>query len=592
MLRKHLKNSPIWIILAIQLVMAFVIFGQKIFNPSDYLYTVDYDGLKNYFNYLFYTTCQNSENLLAYKGMSYPFYDHILYADTTTVLALLVKVLGIKEHSLAVYNLFFLLTFLLAPLVAFNIGRHLNFKLFLNITFSLFIVWVHPMILRWGEWSNLSLSIIYLLAVLVLIKSFAHKNSKSQLAIIHLSLFFLIVISSFIHLYYLIILGIFLGFAYLIGFFIVDKKQSLLFLLNLLLAAVTVFAIVYLSDDLISQRPPKGMGFDNPGNSCDWWDYLNSYSFLSFPSIFNLTWNESSPKFLGSAFPLTILAIVIFSFFGKKGERFILHSGKTKYLIHLILWPTLICFFTSLGFKIYLTNSVKIYNFFNPMSILAMLSESFEHFRYLSRFGHIAFTGITIVTCYGLNEIIKRFSIQKPIAWLAYCAMIIMLFDVFESSTNMSTLFDHNNIFSEKYLDESLPEFDNYTFDAILPIPYYHVGSENWNYTIDDQNPWSRLTYMMSIKYQIPLMSQKSARASVINTKHLFSLFTDQPSEEIVNKLEGKNILLCVSQKYHAHDTEHEPARTLNQQALSYIEKWQAEFIINYNEVDYYLVEF
>lgn len=585
-MQSYFKNTLAWLTV-IQVLVFMIAFGDNLLHPGSFMYTVDYDGLKNYFNYTYYTQVQEGMTL-KYFGMGYPYSDHILYADATTALAVAVKFFGLGQFGIEIYNLFFLISFALSPFLTFAIARELNFYKGVDVLFALFVVWMHPMMLRWGEWSNLSLSIVYLLAIYVFIRCV-----KSPFRIGNLiGIVSLIFISSFLHLYYLVILGLFLGISLISAMLFDDWKKLIRYIGAVALAGVFVMATVYLSDHMLSQRPVEGMGFDNPDFSCRYSDYFNRYSYLTLPSVFDRPWNEITPKYLGAYFPAFMILLAVYFIYNYAALRKTSIEKLRDPLVIGLLLGTTVCFFASLGFKIQLPGGHSIYNFLNPMNYLAEISDSFRHFRYLSRFGDMAFTGISLMAFSFLSILIRKHGYKSIWGGIVVFLLLMVAVDVYDTVRYSETRFTHSNKFSREILNRDMPDLSAYEFDAILPVPYYHVGSETRGYIIDDNNSWSRETYMMAIKYGKPLMSQKTSRASVANAKKLFSLFTDTPDSELLSRLSGKSILLAVDSKHSRPSGYQEPAETLVHNQDIYVEKWDKTFLLESGGVKYYLVRF
>lgn len=580
-----------WLILIILNVFLFIFaFGDKIWDLDGFMYTVDYDGMKNYFNYMYYTTIQDNGQWNVFEGMSYPFGDHIFYTDSTPFLAFVVKYLGLSKSAISIYNFFFLLSFIAGPLVAFKIGNELGINCFINTVLSLYLVWLSPMIMRLGEWSNLSLSLYYLLTIYLAISLFKNQFKK-HLFLKGISISILIIVSAFTHLYYFPIILTFLGVFFAIQFLKGKRLQSCIGFAAMFVSAVCVVYLIYSSDFNIDLRPHSVLGFDNFGLKSNWSDYLNSYHFLSFPAIYNKSWGQYDPKFLGSAFPLMILFLIGYFTY----DKLLLKSSEDKHspFVLPIVCAGVICLFTSFGYKFSLiSENIRIYNFFSPVVILSELSDTIKNFRYVSRFGMLAHMCLILITFYYIDKafVDKRFYKTKSILFILIT--VVSFLDIFQVSANFKNSFKHLNVFSEEVLNVDLPDLSSYEFDAILPIPYYHVGSEVHGYIIDDNTYWSRNTYQMAIKYKKPLMSSKMSRTPLNFTKKSLSLFSENPDPDILEKLKGKKVLIAEDTRYKKINVQEDPAKSIIDKGGDFIAKWNSEKIHEFKGVKFYLVEF
>ncbi len=116
--------------------------------------------------------------------------------------------------------------------------------------------------------------------------------------------------------------------------------------------------------------------------------------------------------------------------------------------------------------------------------------------------------------------------------------------DRMQAGTDVENPFDKYNLDNMK-----VPGLDYHKYQAILPIPYYCTGSENYDYTIDVDGPWFMYTQKLGLKTSLPLMSYVLSRvppahnialvncvANGLMDDGLKKLFTDKPVLVAVNK--------------------------------------------------------
>jgi len=591
-------KKQLYLLFFIQALLIVFVFGQKLLDLNGFMYTVDYDGMKNYFNYLFYASVQEEGGLFDYSGMGYPYCDHLLFMDATTLLAVVARYFVPDQWDIAFYNLFFILNFILGPFLALKIARKMSLNALTAIAFSLFVVWCHPMTLRLGEWSNLSLSIIYLSAIYIVISvyqdntgSFSRRDPKRMAA-----LFFLVFLSSFIHVYYLLILGVFLTAAFSPLIFAKNKLRVVYYLLTLLFSAACVYSLITFSDPMAELRPSESMGYFDPQLSARPADYLTRYSFMDMPLGWTKAWGKFSPQYLGSYFIILLaLAPIILVLNYRSIVKYRIKKSELTLLVALIL-GTGICLVSSFGQYIMIGDEYKVRNYLNMLYVFDNWVEALKHFRYQSRFGHMAFTGISLLVfmvisylstnCRGRSV---RSMGTRLILGVIFTAQLV---DLFSHANDIRKRYPHANVFSEYHLAKALPDLKDYSFDAILPIPYYNVGSERWGYIIDDINAWSRESYMMSIGYARPLMSKKASRSPVSHAQQLISFICGQTDEALMAQLKGHTILMAVTEKYDVPPGAGEPANTCVEQQYDRIRSLDKELIAEKSGIKYYLVRF
>ncbi len=571
----------------INLGFFYFAFGSRFLHPDDFLFTNSFDGIKNYYNYIYHTTI--GTDWLSYTGMNYPFTDHILFTDSTPIIGFIVKAFGLGSYAIAIYNLFFIIPYLLAAPLAYAIGRELRFITLLNVVFALSVVWLHPMLFNMGEWVNLSMSIYFLLGIYFYIR-WIKKEAYGVKYLIAIAL--LVIIASLTHLYYLPLVLFLIGPAMAYNFVFGRRTKAALGLATLLCSALAVVSFAKLTDPMAALRPTVVLGYNTPGLTCVWSDYLTSYKCLSLPAFFNQeNWNKEKLTFMGSAFPLVLLIGIGLLWIGRKQLKKSISASQHK-LIIAIAAGTLICYFTSLGAKLEIFNdSVRIYNFFNPLNILSEISPSAKNFRSMARFSLPAYTGLLICGFYILNVFIQ--SSKYRIAKIGMVAIISIIYitDVVQMTLHISVAANQPNIFNEAHTS-SLPQIDGSQYMALLPLPYYHIGTEKKGWIIDDNNFWSRETYRRALHYNIPLMACKMSRTPLYTAEKLFSLFGDKPDPELMNMLSGKKILICEDTVYKMMNIDTEPAKRIAVSHKKFLDQWQPQFLLEKDGVKYYELTF
>ncbi len=517
--------------------------------------------------------------------MNYPHIDHVLFTDSTPILGFMVKLFGLESNALAIYNLFFIVPLLFASAIAYKIGQQLDFNIGLNIVFALCVVWLHPMMFCMGEWVNLSMSIYFLIGIYLYMKW--AKNPEIAYGTVAVMML-LVVAASLTHLpLILFLIGPAIAMAALRGSF----KKSIIALVALLASALCVIVFAKVSDPISAMRPTDLLGYNVPSLTCAWSDYFKSYECLKLPVFYEQKdWNIEKLTFLGSAYPLIILIAIYMSWTVRRKYKLLLKGPKENYIIG-IATGTIVCYFTSLGSYLEIFNdSVKIYNIFNPLNIIAELSESAKNFRSMARFSLPAFTGLLICGFYILNVFLRssKYKIAKVVIVSIIC--ILYLIDFIQMTGHTMKSANQANLFST-VSNSHLPQFST-NYDALMPLPYYHVGTEKKGFIIDDNNFWSRETYRRALHYQLPLMACKMSRTPLVTAERMFSLFSDNPDAELLGMLKGKKILIIEDTVYKRVEIDTEPAATISMNHEKFLEVWKPDFLLEKDGVKYYELEF
>jgi len=190
--------------------------------------------------------------------------------------------------------------------------------------------------------------------------------------------------------------------------------------------------------------------------------------------------------------------------------------------------------------------TVIVTNITNPLLYLHVITKRVEQFRSLSRFCWPFFWTFYIWIMYT----VIRLHAQSGKKTKAIIVVSLIALGAIEVSDYVKQLrvTSHPNIYS----DQGVSNFkrikpDLKQFQAILPIPLYMVGSEDYDHTIDDNNDWSIYTMQLSLYSHLPMMACKMSRTPPQFSKSLLEMVAnDSLQPYITSKLNNKPILVMV----------------------------------------------
>jgi hypothetical protein len=104
------------------------------------------------------------------------------------------------------------------------------------------------------------------------------------------------------------------------------------------------------------------------------------------------------------------------------------------------------------------------------------------------------------------------------------------------------------NLFSDSDVSKFRPlNLDITQYQAILPLPFYVVGSEDYDHTIDDNDKWSLYTMQLSLWSRLPLMACKMSRTPPAFSIALLNMVSNDTIPSMIkNRLKAKPILVAV----------------------------------------------
>ncbi len=601
-------------LLVVQCALLLIAFNKFFVHSDDYMFMNHGDGFKNYYTLHSYLQQGDDTDFWKFEQMNYPYGDYVFFTDNTPLLAVSVKLFSkyiydISDHGVFILNLFCILGILLSVVLCWKILsrfiRH-NWMLFV---FSLSFVWLNPQILRLkvGHF-NLSFSWLLLLCIWWLIR-LAEVGPCERVKAIRLSvyLFLTIVAASFFHLYYAMLLSVVVGSFFLAWAF--TKRKDIKAALRQLSwgigisagALVTVLGIIRLIDGYyaIRKSTPEGYDFGSWRLKMAALFSEREWNTIGTPFSPETRFIHESGIYLGS-FCVYGLWVVLLLWLLRSSERIswkdIRENDRLKAsILGFLMFAGVLSIFIALGEKHYFFGTKhKFYNLLNPFLYLGMVTDTIKQFRCLGRFSWVFYW----VLSFGLLYILQfyweqggRFK-KALVILLTLCAVI--------DTANILDFQNHqyagNNLTHTKHLSPALKIADQVNiadYQALMPLPFYHNGSEDYNHTVDPPEDFYIFMVQMAEKTGLPCMGSKMSRTPPAHPKSFLSIFLDeQPAPELLEELNDKPILVVVNKK-HLNDrkwfrlTGFEPTNTAVKNMPGTIEKYGMTLL--YEEGNYAL---
>ena len=215
-------------------------------------------------------------------------------------------------------------------------------------------------------------------------------------------------------------------------------------------------------------------------------------------------------------------------------------------------------------------------NYFSAFYYLQKLTAAVTHFRAVARFSWPFFWAVNLLVLAGLDFWL-RFS-RWPGRWAVVVALVALaLLDTRDTVKHYRKSLLPNVLTNEKEFPELQPLLQQVQpgqYQAILPVPFFHVGSEDMALTVDDDNAHSLHAYQLALHTNLPLMASKLSRTPQAHIQQLRSIFSPQgPTPELRQQLRaaGKPILVLFDQSYY-NGTNLLSSQQTNPQARQLIE--------------------
>jgi hypothetical protein len=466
-----------WAIVA--LIMFLTInshFSTIIKSPSSTLFSAGGDGLKNYLTPLLHV--KNSTSYNHFDSMNYPYGEHVLFTDNqpliSNVLRFFEKNFGeIAYHTTGVLNIALLLSLFLSGCLLYYMFRRLNLPHWYSLIVGITTAWLSPQLLRFGGHYALGYTFILLL-LLYFLMGFEDRKWKWSYRILGL-----VFLAPMLHFYYFGISAVFLSFYYLIK--VINDRKSILFYAKhwaiQLIIPFVFFNFIWLKiGNNVTDRPDSPSGFlhyvtvwegsfFNPGSW--WYDIINTYVTKIKPV------NESeSINYIGFAAVFFCIVRLTSWIFTRKLTIWEDEQEQTteKNFLRTAFWASLLLYIFSTGVPF----------IFDSFEFLLAYVGPLKQFRGLGRFSWMFFFIINIVAFYSIyhwGNGIKQVEFRR-LFWLIFIVIASR-----EAIGNARKLNKPVNIYSElkttgELIEDWTPFMDKNKYQAILPIPYYHLGAE------------------------------------------------------------------------------------------------------------------
>ncbi|MCF8276274.1 MAG: hypothetical protein K9J17_06010 [Flavobacteriales bacterium] len=480
---KHVFFSALAVVLLAVLV-CFRFFGDVIMHPDEFLFGASGDGLKNYFSVAYQVI--HGEGTW-FRGMLYPYGDHLIFADgqplLTKILSWFIEPdVNNGPQIIAIMNLLMIGSLVIT---AWSVHRLLVWN-YVNpwfaVPFSLTIAFLSPQLARFIGHYALAYTFFVPMSWL-LIAGFARTNWPWLL-----SAFTSVVVLgfAFLHPYYefifVIFLGSVLGWELLIKKFRIADVKNLLPQLFALVAPLVLFMLYQKWVDPYTDRPTAPSGI---------FDYVTTFQsvFVPVADPFRTLFNSYFFRIFipgsweGNAYIGMVASFTAFASFLAMGKR--LFHRKWKTLSHPILPETLKIVFIpgilTLLFAMGLFHKLGLYwlsDFITPI----------KQFRSLGRIAWIFYYTLSIWTVYHLYVMFRHFrSVNKgKYAYhisliIGLCAFLWMLDAIVNIKHNKLQMIDQtaHEAFSDKYVSQwKTAGVVIEDHQAIMPLPFALIGSE------------------------------------------------------------------------------------------------------------------
>lgn len=498
-------------------------FPQLVFHPNDILLVGEGDGLKAYFSFFYHTHYDDS--FLHFNGMNFPHGEHYLFTDGFPLLAWLVQALPfLKPYGIALIHMSLIVSLWLTPLFIYLILKKFKTETWIALlgAFSLFLL--QPQFPRLFSHLSLAYSLFFPLSWYILIRCKEDLSNMKWMSISILNQLFWY----FMHPYLGFIITLFYGLDWIFQQFQKESWKKRLSNFIPIVTPVIVMQLFLKLTDHITDRPENPYGFFEyqahwksifvpPKGSFHRW----LETFITFKEV---QWEGQT--YLGY---LSILMLII-------GFIMVIPHVRNRFRSLNILHRTSFFYFIGASILLILSFGFPFNGNPNWLDLVPFLKQ----FRALGRFSWPFYYVAGVFGIVLLSHLYLRLSKKNQRTSYFAAAVVSLLIGLqFVESWNLLSipetyspnLFQLKNLTSEQKQLTSKCRNGKNQYDAILPIPWFHVGSET--YGKEASKEALLYSFLISAHTGIPINAVMMGRTSQEQTIQYFQFFNVKESHRL-----------------------------------------------------------
>jgi len=526
-----------FLLIVVSFTSLYKIYGEVMVSPNSYMLSSEGEATRVY--YVFASHAKVDSSYVNFQGMNYPYGEHIIFCDAQPLVANTFRFFtqtfpSIIDYAVGVQNVLSLYGLILGVVLLYIFLLRWKISAWYAALVAYSLMMISPQVLRMPWQPSLAYFFFIPLILLLFQQYFRAKNLKWTIII-----FLTVLLSYFLNPYLGIIGTLFFGLIMLSILYIDGWKNLKIYgygFLQSLLPGILYQLYGKLTDVRVDRVDmPTGLHefvatfptiFASPFTP------LKSFYESLGANMITLQQHFEGMAYVGfstSLLVLFFLALII------KNKKLITITIEQRILIV----SAILFFVLAIGFPFV----------FHPS--LEKLLEIFKPLRQLRALGRMAWMVpfcINLVVFSMLYFLIKRSTINQQLKALAYGVSIcLILFTSYEGSylhEEVNTNQRKGNTFLREdlknsivpHIDEALNNIDPSKYSAIVPIPYFHVGSEL--FVTKSHTSYTAMLEVISFAYHanLPLTACYLSRISVEESKRAFQFFAPSMIEKTIAK--------------------------------------------------------
>lgn len=496
-----------WRTIGLGAAILLLFYGKFILSPNTYFFGPGGDGIKNYYTFAWHI--QYDSSYTHFSGMNYPWGEHTVFTDNQPLVSNTARfvnnnIFEIGHWAVGINNILLFIGLLVAIGLLYKIFYVFTQNTWYATAAAIAVGFMSPQIGRFE--GHFALAYCFVVPLAIWWAYFFFKNPKWWLsAAMGITMLLLL----YIHVYYLVIVVPLLLLLWL--FFLLKKQDGITWLKaipHIFIQTLLPFALYYLwlkTTDTVTDRPTQPFGIVE--YAAHWEGLLLPLGldyFVAFKKLFGVRKvSMETISYVGMPVVLFILGAIgygISQIFKKKTEpKETSPVNYNKRFLHILLYAAIVVF-------IYAAFVPFLFNIPSVSKYLGLLKQ----FRSLGRMLWVVFYGLNIFV---FVYIYNKLKANTRFRWLPWALLALLAVEATLYNLHNSKIID--NPYKKLTWIPSTVTAEKYA--AIVPIPFFHEGSENIGCTPQNDTIVGQ-TFLVSWHTGIPMAGVKMSRTSLAQT--------------------------------------------------------------------------
>lgn len=539
-----LKKYKTFIFLLLAFLWVWWRFPDFFQHPNTYVIEPWGDGYKAYTVVQYHAQYDSTYHW--FEGMNYPYGDHAVQGATQPIISNTIKFISrhfvdIAPYTIGIMNSLLLLGYILSGLFIFLLLQRLKLPFWYALPVAMGILLLSPQTERFQ--GHYGLAHMEVIPVLLFLWHWNYEKLKWDKSMVT---GFVIIAFSMIHFYFAGILFASTLAWHFFDWIISDRgKKAWQRLGHLSIQLGIPFFFYYLFIfrlDTVADRTKVPWGFEYfhaQLQAIIYAPHLPFFKYLEGLGAHFIGFNIEQKSYIGIVALLGVLFLLI-RFIFKKFQSFITSPDKAnnRFLGTLFITSLIVLFF-SFGWPFTIKGGAFLLDYFSFI----------RQFRSVGRFAWVFYYSINVIVFYQLFYLFKKkYWLVLPIA--------ILLIEGYQHSTSFDLRLDPILELPEGKRFTDLKEIKWEDYQALLPIPYYTIGSDNfwWH----PKGLSCLHTNTISIQTGLPVIAAQLTRTSVSQSFYQLQLVTEPyRMPKVFKDYKNEKDILMIWDKYDVARSKH-----------------------------------